>query len=157
MRKAGLEPAWIAPLPPQDSVSANSTTSAITFVVETTKDFDLQDQERLLRRVVTLRQAQGEMLLATTYKGNLLCRVGRGEFDFGFVCRTGRRILRLALLGRILTRLLFLHRFLRLTGHGRFSCRVASRSGDHTRLGRHIRQSAAVDHKDNCEHRRGFR
>ena len=35
MRKAGLEPAWIAPLPPQDSVSANSTTSAITFVVET--------------------------------------------------------------------------------------------------------------------------
>ena len=28
MRKAGLEPAWLAPPPPQDGVSANSTTSA---------------------------------------------------------------------------------------------------------------------------------
>ncbi len=30
--KAGLEPARVAPLPPQDSVSTNSTTSA-TFVI----------------------------------------------------------------------------------------------------------------------------
>ena len=28
VRKAGLEPAWLAPPPPQDGVSANSTTSA---------------------------------------------------------------------------------------------------------------------------------
>ena len=29
VRKAGLEPAWLAPPPPQDGVSANSTTSAL--------------------------------------------------------------------------------------------------------------------------------
>lgn len=29
MRKAGFEPAWLAPPPPQDGVSANSTTSAV--------------------------------------------------------------------------------------------------------------------------------
>ena len=31
--KAGLEPARLAPLPPQDSVSTNSTTSAMRFTV----------------------------------------------------------------------------------------------------------------------------
>ena len=29
VRKAGLEPAWLAPPPPQDGVSASSTTSAL--------------------------------------------------------------------------------------------------------------------------------
>ncbi len=33
VRKAGLEPAWLAPPPPQDGVSANSTTSALAILV----------------------------------------------------------------------------------------------------------------------------
>ena len=32
--KAGLEPARLAPLPPQDSVSTNSTTWAILFIIQ---------------------------------------------------------------------------------------------------------------------------
>ena len=36
VRKAGLEPAWLAPPPPQDGVSANSTTSAFKASSTTT-------------------------------------------------------------------------------------------------------------------------
>lgn len=139
MRKAGLEPAWIAPLPPQDSVSANSTTSAITFVVETARDFDLQlsslcasplrlkprdcealnyarrDDPTLLSNKMSgfsvVRQLPDS--LGTRPTDPLLRCVRVRKVDFGFVHTGGVR--RLALLGRILPGLRFLHGFLRLT------------------------------------------
>jgi hypothetical protein len=51
VRKAGLEPAWLAPPPPQDGVSANSTTSAFKASSTTTvsggrRDFSTRNRHQ---------------------------------------------------------------------------------------------------------------
>lgn len=52
VRKAGLEPAWLAPPPPQDGVSANSTTSAFKRQESTAKLRSIGRQTTLpLKRV----------------------------------------------------------------------------------------------------------
>jgi hypothetical protein len=65
VRKAGLEPAWLAPPPPQDGVSANSTTSAFKAGSTTadsascgdcsTRSYDSKD---LLRAVTALAEPE---------------------------------------------------------------------------------------------------
>jgi hypothetical protein len=66
VRKAGLEPAWLAPPPPQDGVSANSTTSAFEASSTTTvsggrRDFstrNLHQSKELIGAVKALAEPE---------------------------------------------------------------------------------------------------
>ena len=60
VRKAGLEPAWLAPPPPQDGVSANSTTSALNVVTRNSRS--VNEPIRAATALAELEMPEGSAL-----------------------------------------------------------------------------------------------